>query len=157
MFDANGAVIAGNMAALPTQLARGEGPLVVDLVRSLPPDPVPNSSRAIACATNDGNRLVVAEDLDELDAIRVLIGRALAIVTLPAIAIAALFGVALGLRGQSRFRLVQGNAAPSSSRSTFARCSRMRPTSTSRSRTIAGSIWSSSPGRPRPWSPTATC
>ncbi len=108
LFDPHGAVIAGNMAALPARLARRDGPLVVDLVRTLPPDPVPNSSRAVACAMSGGDRLVVAKDLDELDAIRVLIGRALAIVTLPAIAIAALFGVALGLRGQGRFRLVRG-------------------------------------------------
>ena len=108
LFDASGAVIAGNMAALPARLARADGPLVADLVRTLPPDPVPNSSRAVACATSGGDRLVVAKDLDELDAIRALIGRALAVVTLPAIAIAALFGVVLGLRGQGRFRLVQG-------------------------------------------------
>ncbi len=108
LFDARGAVIAGNTATLPTRLARQDGPLVIDLVRTLPPDPVPNSSRAVACATKGGDRLVVAKDLDELDAIRALIGRALAIVTLPAIAISALFGVAIGLRGQGRFRLVQG-------------------------------------------------
>ena len=107
LFGPDAEVWGGNIAKLPSGLAMSNGPIVVDLVRSDPPDPIPNSSRAVACATDGGGRLVVAHDMDDLDYIRSLIGRALALFTVPAVLIAVGLGLILGRRGQDRFRLVQ--------------------------------------------------
>ncbi|MCX8252963.1 putative Signal transduction histidine kinase (plasmid) [Beijerinckiaceae bacterium RH AL1] len=107
LFDADGRAVAGNIASLPTELKTQDGPLTVDLVRSNPPDPVPNASRSFACAIPQGGRLVVARDTDAIDGLKALIERALFVATVPAILAAALLGVILGFRGQARFRLVQ--------------------------------------------------
>ena len=108
LFGADGAVVAGNIATLPPVLATRDVRWWSTSCARSPPDPAPNSSRAVACSTADGGRLVFAQDLDELDDLRALIERALAIVTVPALLIAVALGIWLGVRGQSRFRLLQG-------------------------------------------------
>lgn len=108
LFGPGGEVLAGNIAMLPPELAAEGGPVVVGLVRSDPPDPTPNSSRAVACASADGERLVFAHDMDELDYIHALIKRALVDITAPAILVAAALGLVLSIRAQRRFLLVHG-------------------------------------------------
>lgn len=107
LFDAQGNALAGNVAALPPALATADGPVVVGLIRTSPPDPMPNPSRAVACSTPQGKRLVVARDTDEVDDLRALIERALVVATVPAIVVALLLGIVLVRRGQGRFREVR--------------------------------------------------
>ena len=76
-------------------------------MRSLPPNPVPDLSRAIACPTVGGGHAVFAEDMDELTHLRLLILRALLLVTAPAGAFAIVLGICLSLRAQTRFRIVR--------------------------------------------------
>ncbi len=107
LFDAGGQAITGNIASLPRTLATTTGPVVVGLVRTSPPDPKPNPSRAVACSTLQGERIVVAQDTDEVDDLRALIERALIVATLPAILAAITLGLVLVRRGQARFREVR--------------------------------------------------
>ena len=107
LFDAEGRAIAGNIAKLPPALASKNGPTVVGLVRTEPPDPRPNDSRSIACDTRDGDRIVFARDTDELDYISALSQRALWSVTLPALALAGGLGLLLAQRAQTRFGRVK--------------------------------------------------
>ena len=51
LFDAGGQAIKVNIASLPRTLTTTTGPVVVGLVRTSPPDPKPNPSRAVGCST----------------------------------------------------------------------------------------------------------
>ena len=107
LFDAQGAAVAGNIARLPRELLAANGPVVVGLVRTEPPDPVPNMSLAIACPLEGGAQVVFARDTDELDYISSLARRALMIVTLPVLLISAVLGIFLSQRALTRFSLVE--------------------------------------------------
>lgn len=107
LFDAGGRVVAGNIATLPSALATRDGPIVVGLVRTEPPDPVPNESRTMACGTRDGDRIVFARDTDELDYISSLSLRALWTETLPSLVLAGGLGIFLARRAQTRFARVE--------------------------------------------------
>ena len=107
VFGPTGNVVAGNIATLPSVLMRGHAPFVIGLVRRSPPNPIPDPSRAISCPASEGGHLVFAEDMDELAYLQVLIGRALILITAPAVTIAIFLGLVLSLRAQRRFRIVQ--------------------------------------------------
>jgi signal transduction histidine kinase len=83
------------------------GPISVGLIRRDPPNLPPDLSRAIACPLAGGGHVVFAEDMDQLTRLRLLIGRALLLVSAPAGVIAIVFGICLSLRAQSRFRIVR--------------------------------------------------
>ena len=108
IFGPAGNVEAGNIATLPAVLMKNHAPFVIGLVRSSPPNPIPDPSRTISCTADDGARLVFAEDMDELAYLHVLICRALMLITAPAVAIAIFLGLVLSLRAQKRFGIVQG-------------------------------------------------
>ena len=107
VFAPDGHVLAGNIVALPPELLARRGPVSVGLIRSQPPDLPPDLSRAIACPIAGGGHVVFAEDMDFLMRLRMLIGRALLLVTAPASAIAIGLGMCLSLRAQIRFRIVR--------------------------------------------------
>jgi signal transduction histidine kinase len=106
VFAPDGRVLAGNIVALPPELLAGRGPLSVGLIRRRPPDLPPDLSRAIACPVAGGGHVVFAADMDFLTHLRMLIGRALLLVTAPAGVIAIVLGICLSLRAQIRFRVV---------------------------------------------------
>ncbi|HTJ89553.1 MAG TPA: ATP-binding protein [Acidocella sp.] len=107
VFAPDGHVLAGNIVALPPQLLAHTRPISVGLIRSRPPDLPPDLSRAIACPIAGGGHVVFGVDMDRLTFLRLLIGRALLLVTAPAGAIAIVFGICLSLRAQTRFRVVR--------------------------------------------------
>ncbi|HEY1858206.1 ATP-binding protein [Acidocella sp.] len=107
VFAPDGRVLAGNIAALPRELLAHTVPVSVGLVRSQPPNPLPDLSRTIACPIAGGGHVVFAEDMDGLTRLRQLIERALLLVTAPAGAIAIVLGICLSLRAQTRFRIVR--------------------------------------------------
>ncbi len=107
VFDAQGNVLAGNIAVLPAILLRQSRPMNVGLIRTDPPIAVPDQNRAIACPTSGGGHVVFAYDMDELQYIHGLIERALVLVTAPAILVAVVLGMFLSWRAQGHFRKVQ--------------------------------------------------
>jgi signal transduction histidine kinase len=107
VFDAQGRVLAGNIAALPAALTTQSHPMVVGLIRTHPPSTIADQNRAIACPTPSGGHVVFAYDMDELRYIHGLIERALMLVTVPAILVAVVLGIFLSWRAQSHFRKVQ--------------------------------------------------
>jgi signal transduction histidine kinase len=107
-FGPAGNVIAGNIAMLPTALMRDHAPFVIDLVRSSPPNSIPDPSRAISCPAPEGGYLVFGVDMDRLAYLQILIGQALMLITAPAVITAIFLGFVLSLRAQKRFRIVQG-------------------------------------------------
>ncbi|WP_428484462.1 ATP-binding protein [Rhodopila sp.] len=106
LFGPNGQSLAGNIATLPPTLDGHTGPLTVGLMRTDIADTSPNASLGIACPGTNGNRLVVAYDMDALDYIHTLIEQALILIAAPAACLAAILGLILSLRAQRRFRLV---------------------------------------------------
>jgi signal transduction histidine kinase len=107
VFGPHGERLAGNIATLPTALtAHQTRPMVIGLVRSAPPNPIPDQSRAIACPTINAGYVVFAQDMDALQRLHCLIGRALMLVMIPAIGLAIFLGIVLSIRAQSRFRVV---------------------------------------------------
>jgi signal transduction histidine kinase len=107
LFGPTGNVLAGNIATLPSVLMGSHAPFVIGLVRKSPPNPIPDPSRTISCPSAEGGYLVFAEDMDEVTYLQVLIGRALVLITAPAVTIAIFLGLVLSLRAQNRFRIVQ--------------------------------------------------
>jgi signal transduction histidine kinase len=107
LFSPAGNVLAGNIATLPAVLMQSHAPFVIGLVRNSPPSRIPDPSRTISCPAAAGGYLVFAEDMDSLTHLQLLIGRALVLITAPAVAIAIFLGVVLSLRAQNRFRIVR--------------------------------------------------
>jgi signal transduction histidine kinase len=106
VFGPHGEILAGNIAVLPAALTHQTSPMVIGLIRSAPPNPIPDQSRAIACPTMQAGYVVFADDLDALQRLRFLIEHALMLVMVPAIVLAVFLGIVLSIRAQSRFRVV---------------------------------------------------
>lgn len=107
VFDPAGNVVAGNITTLPPELMRYHAPFVIGLVRSSPPNSIPDPSRVISCSTPEGGHLVFGVDMDRLAYLQDLIGQALVLITAPAVITAIFLGLVLSLRAQRRFRIVQ--------------------------------------------------
>ena len=102
LFSASGRPIFGNVARFPDGLAADGEPRAVVLERALPSGRTPDATQAVACRTPGGERLLLGQDLDNLQDLQSLVGEALLFSAVPAAAFAIAGGMLLGRRNQIR-------------------------------------------------------
>ena len=94
--------IAGNLEALPAGLEPDSKPRGADIVRIDNRGREQQSVRLVARRLPGGDVLVVGRNIDELDELRSIIGRALALGLVPALLLAVLAGAILSARARRR-------------------------------------------------------
>jgi len=107
LFGPDGTALAGNIAMPPAGLPRDGRAYAPEIQRSDSPGAVELNTRAVACAVEGGDTLVLARDVDALKGHRALVVRAIGLGAAPAILIALATGVLLGTRAQAHVRRVQ--------------------------------------------------
>jgi len=116
LFGAGGQRIAGNMESLPPGLTPDE-PANAVVVRVDNRGLERQNVRLVAHPLPGGEVLVIGRDIDEIDEIAKIVGRALALGLLPAFALAVAIGTVLSLRAHDRLsevnrriqRIVEGD------------------------------------------------
>jgi len=107
LFGPDGTALAGNVAMLPTGLPRDGRAYAPEIQRSDSQGAVERNTRAVACAVEGGDTLILARDVDTLKGHRALVVRAIGLGAAPAILIALATGTLLGTRAQAHVRRVQ--------------------------------------------------
>jgi signal transduction histidine kinase len=101
VFDANGQRTVGNLESLPSGLAP-DVPVQAQIVRLDGNARERETVRLLVHPLDDGGTLVVGRDIEEIDEIAEIVGRALGLGLLPAFALAVGIGMILSLRGLDR-------------------------------------------------------
>lgn len=110
LFAPDGRRLAGNLPALPRDLladGRTRGMLIGNI---LPDIPSAERVRAVGLRLSDGRVLVLGRNVDELNQLRRVVLRALALGVIPAFVLALGVGAWLSLRALDRVRSVAGTA-----------------------------------------------
>ena len=102
LFTASGQPIFGNVAAFPSELPVDDEPRPIVLQRALPSGRTPDATQAVACRTPGGERLVLGQDLDNLQGLQSLVAEALMFGAIPAAMFAIAGGMLLGRRNHLR-------------------------------------------------------
>ncbi len=105
LFDANGALVEGNVAAIPAHPASG-GSHVATIRPTRLPGKTSDVARFAVCAFPDGARLFTGLDLDDADYAARVVLRALWWGLLPGLALAAVVGAGAGGRAARRIDAV---------------------------------------------------
>jgi signal transduction histidine kinase len=101
VFDAQGRPIAGNLESLPPGLAP-DIPTETDIVRIDGQNRESQKARLVAQMLPSGETLVIGRNMDEIEEVAEIVGRALALGLLPAFGLAVVFGIVLSLRALDR-------------------------------------------------------
>ncbi|USI72584.1 sensor histidine kinase [Sphingomonas morindae] len=97
LFDARGALIAGNIAHLPA-VPRGARSIVTEVEPTELPGTRRDTARVTVCRLPDGTRLLAGRDLDDTEESLRLVGRSLLLGLGPGLALALGFGLIAGRR-----------------------------------------------------------
>jgi signal transduction histidine kinase len=106
LFAADGHRIAGNLARIPSALPADGKARRTDVARLADGMISVEGVRAVAEQLPDGELLIIGRNVDELDHLRQVVGSALGLGVLPAIALSLLAGAILSRRTQSRVKAV---------------------------------------------------
>lgn len=107
LFGPGGAALTGNIEMLPAGLPRDGQAHAPEIHRSDAPGALERNTRAVACAVEGGDTLVVAQDTDTLEGHRASVAQAIGLGAAPAVLIALVTGALLGTRAQTHIRRVQ--------------------------------------------------
>jgi signal transduction histidine kinase len=110
LFDGAGRLIDGNVAALPSG-APAAGSAIVSLTPTRLPGKQQDIARLVICPMPDGERLLTAVDLDDVDRANQIVERALLVALLPAVLIALGFGLLAGRRAAGQVDAIRRLAA----------------------------------------------
>lgn len=111
LFRPDGERLAGNVEALPRNLALDGTAHSTSLVRIDASGREPQTVRAVGIRLASGNMLVIGRDAQEVRWTRAIVGRALVLGLLPAIFLALLAGAWLSLRAQRRIEAMRRQAS----------------------------------------------
>lgn len=117
LFDARGNRIAGNVATAPAGLPPDGYPRRAEVARLGSPEGALEPVRAVAARLSNGEVLVIGRNVEEIDHLRQVVGRALGLGLIPAVALSLASGAWISRRAQSQVkavhlaveRIMQGN------------------------------------------------
>jgi signal transduction histidine kinase len=111
LFDEAGKRLAGNVAALPSEIVSGMGMKEVVITRIDPDGRHQQVVRAIVLRLSDGKRMILGRDTEENKEIATIVARALMLGLLPAIGLAILAATLLSLGARQRIEEVTALAS----------------------------------------------
>lgn len=98
LFDRNGRLLDGNVAAIPSGVGLAHASTIADVRPTQLPGKSVDTARLVLCAMPDGDRLLTGVDLDEAEEAVRVVERSLAFGLIPGLLLAIGFGLVAGRR-----------------------------------------------------------
>jgi signal transduction histidine kinase len=107
LFDRQGRILDGNVAAIPEGLAPGRSSIVTTVAPTEVPGQISEDARVAVCVMPDGDRLLTGYDLEQAREARRVVERTLAFGLAPGLLLAIGFGLIAGRRAAGQIDAVR--------------------------------------------------